>query len=802
MGVGTLNTAIEMFLDIVPREIGKLRFALERHDARNLANIAHSFKLSCFNLGVQTLANYARTLEEIGEQGHTNGANNVLAAMESELPGVIAPLLNDFAASPVGDQIESQDELASIRILLINDTLGFNSDIAKSLPASAFLVDTAANGALALEKIKQQLPDIILIDAGTEGLDNLQICRLLRAYPALADTPIIILIESGDLAAINSAFATGATDFIVKPIDYPIFIHRLYFILQAGRSAAILRNSLFQLTALNATSQMARLGHWIWHTKNNQFQLSAGLSNLCGISPEQFDGTLNGFMQLIYPRDRDLVKDIIAAAASGTSIKSTKFRLLTKQSGTILVHQELEILTDKNERIITGNVLAITRQNETEKQIDRTAYFDNLTGLASRPNYYEHIDDYIKSALCRNEQFALLFLELDGFKEINDRYGHHIGDQFLRTIAHRLKLVVREIDFIARLGGDEFCIILANIIDDEGVSDVADRFLQQINQPIILGNQRITPKASIGIAIFPRDGQIESELVNAADIAMYSAKQAGKQCYVFYSPNMSEEATQRRKNELMLREAFRQEQFILHYQPQVSMLTGRITGVEALIRWQHPEKGMLLPDEFLTLIERLGLIVDLGNWVLRKACEQMLSWYRSGMPFVQMAVNLSPTHFQDPGLVDTVRNLLAENCIPAHYLELEVTENAMQTKGHIEIFNQLRELGVRIAIDDFGTGFSCLASLQKLPLDCLKIDKIFIDEMLHNPHTSLLLGTIIGLANALGYTIVAEGVESTDQATAIQELGCNLIQGFLYSPAVAANEIPALIASHISNDSY
>jgi diguanylate cyclase (GGDEF)-like protein len=520
---------------------------------------------------------------------------------------------------------------------------------------------------------------------------------------------------------------------------------------------------------------------------------------LCGISLEQFEGTLDGFIQLIHPQDRDFVRDIIVAAAYSTAIKSAEYRLQTGQSGSTLVHQEIEVLAEKNERIITGKVLNITRQKETEKQIHRMAYFDNLTGLASRTNYHERIEDFIKAARYRNEQFAFLFLDLEGFKEINDKSGHYIGDQFLKTIAQRLKLVVREIDFIARLGGDEFCIILANITDDESVADVANRCLQKINQPLLIEHQQIIPKVSIGIAIFPRDGQNEGELIKAADIAMYSAKQAGKQCHVFYSPNMSQQATQRRKNELMLREAFRLEQFILHYQPQVSIPTEQITGVEALVRWQHPELGIIFPDEFITLTERLGLIIELGNWVLRTACEQMSLWHRSGMPFMQMAVNLSPSHFQDPALVDTVRNLLDEYSIPAHYLELEVTENAMQTKGHIEVFNRLRELGVKIAIDDFGTGFSCLASLQKLPLDCLKIDKIFVDEMLYNPHTSLLLGTIIGLANSLGYSIIAEGVETMDQATAIQDLGCNLIQGFLYSPAVPADEIPALINRHISN---
>jgi diguanylate cyclase (GGDEF)-like protein len=787
-----------MFLEIVPREIGKMRFALERNDAENLAKIAHSFKLSCFNLGVLSLANYAGHLEEIARQGHTNGANNVLAAMEFDLPSVIAPLLADIGASPTASQIESQSALASIRILLISDTPDSQSDIIKALPAPAFSVDIAANGTLAFERIKERLPDTILLDAGTGEFDSLQICRLLRTSPALSDTPIIILIEAGDVETINSALAVGATDFIIKPIDYQIFKYRLYFIVRIGRGTALLRNSLFQLTALNMASQMARLGYWIWHTEKNKFQISSRLANLCGISLQQFDGTLDGFMQFIYPRDRDFVKDTLTAAASGSAIKSIEFRLLTEQSGPLLVHQELELLADKSERVITGNILVITRHNETEKQIHRIAYFDNLTGLASRTYYYEHIEDFIKTALSSNEQFAFLFLELDGFKEINDKYGHFVGDQFLRAIAQRLKLVVREIDFIARLGSDEFCIILANVTDDEGVSDVADRFLQKISQPLLLSHQPITPTASIGIAMFPRDGQNETELIKAADIAMYSAKQAGKQRYVFYSPNMSQEATQRRKNELMLREAFRQKQFILYYQPQVSTLTGRITGVEALVRWQHPEKGLILPDEFLTLTDRLGLIVELGNWVLKTACEQMSSWHRSGLPFMQMAVNLSPSHFQDPALVDTVRSLLTENRIPPHYLELEVTENAMQTKGHIEVFNQLRALGVRIAIDDFGTGFSCLASLQKLPLDCLKIDKVFIDEMLHNPHTSLLLGTIIGLANTLGYSIIAEGVETRDQAAAIQNLGCNLMQGFLYSPAVSAKEIPALINCHIS----
>jgi diguanylate cyclase (GGDEF)-like protein len=481
-------------------------------------------------------------------------------------------------------------------------------------------------------------------------------------------------------------------------------------------------------------------------------------------------------------------------------LKVPNIRLQVAKSEAIFVHQEMEAITDNNELIVTGTVQDITLQKETEKQIRHLAYYDNLTGLASRTYYHERIDSLIKNAGRRNEQFAFLFLDLDDFKEINDHFGHHIGDQFLNAIAHRLKFVAREIDFIARLGGDEFCIILDNIDDDDGVTEAANRCLQKINQPLLLSNNhQIIPKVSIGIAVFPRDGQNERELIKAADTAMYSAKQAGKQCYVFHSHDMAQKAKERREKEHLLREAFKQKQFILHYQPQLAMDTRQIVGLEALVRWQHPVLGIITPDSFLTLAEQLGLLEELGNWAIKTVCEQMSLWRLSGLPLIQVAVNLSPAHFQYPDLMDTVQAILDKTGVPAHYLELEVTESAMQTKGHIEVFKQLREIGVKIAIDDFGTGYSCLASLKQLPLDCIKIDKIFVDDMLYNAHTSLLLGTIIGLANALGYTLVAEGVETKDQALVLQGLGCNIVQGFFFSPAVPADDIPALINSQVSS---
>ncbi|MGZ8227073.1 MAG: EAL domain-containing protein [Methylococcaceae bacterium] len=795
-GDSLLNKAIDMFINTAEREIGRMRAAFANNDPANLAQIAHSFKSSCANLGAEVLANYAASLEIIGYQGHTNGADQLLKAMESALQGVFAALRNEISEAHVSLPTESQFEARTIRILLVDDDPSFRLITAEALRSSAFYVDEASSGAQALEIIKHQLPDVVLLDAVMEGLDGFETCRLLKADPAMMDVPIIMSTRLGDTNSINLAFDAGATDFVVKPVRYPILINRLYFILRSSQNAAELRNSRLQLTtlaALTAAQRIARLGYWIWYTQKNQFQISTHLANLCGIDNDQFDEKLDSFVQLIHPQDRDMVKDVIVAAVHSKKPESIEYRLQISDSETIFVHQEIEVITDKNEPIVTGTVQDISRQKETEKQIHRLAYYDNLTGLASRTYYHERIESIIKSAKRRNEQFAFLFLDLDGFKEINDNFGHNVGDQFLRAIAQRLSLVAREIDFVARLGGDEFCIIVNNINDDSGASEVAERCLQQINEPLRLNHHRINPKASIGIAIFPRDGDTESELIKAADTAMYSAKQAGKQCYVFHSYDMAHQAVQRRETEKLLRLALKEGQFVMHYQPQLSMNTGKLVGLEALVRWQRPEEDIILPGYFISLAEQLGLIVDIGNWALKTVCEQIAEWRRSGLPFIRVAVNLSPSHFQDPKLIDTVQELLTDTDVPSHYLELEVTESTMQTKGNIEALKQLRALGVKIAIDDFGTGFSCLASLQKLPLDCLKIDKIFVDDILFNPHSSLLLGTIIELAKTLGYTMIAEGVETREQALAIQALGCDIVQGFFFSHAVPAKEIPKLL---------
>ena len=662
-GENLLNKAIALFFDSAQQEIDLLITAVEQQDATKLASVAHNFKSSCANLGAKTLAQNAAALETIGRQNHLEGASEIILAMKKELPQVIEALKNEIsnASTPAiieKQNTEPQEKLSGKKILLIDDDPGFRFITSSALRAEKFLVEEVTSGSDGIKQTKQQLPDLILLDAMMPDLDGFETCRLLKQEPELTDLPIIMVTGKDDVDSINKAFAAGATDFITKPINYAILIQRINFGLRTSQVTAELRNSKLQLSV---AQRIARLGYWTWDTQQDRFTISDQLAQLCGIDLDAFDNTLTGFINLVYPKDREFVKDVINAAAHSKIIQHIEYRINITPTEVIEVQQEIEALSSKNQLFITGIVQDISHKRQAEKQIHRLAYFDHLTGLANRSYYQERLEDIIKSAMQRKVRFAFLFIDMDGFKNINDSFGHHIGDQYLQEIAQRLKLVAREIDFIARLGGDEFCIILNNITDEASVAEVAKRCLQKIGQPLMLNNHQIKPKASIGIALFPKDGRSEPELLKAADAAMYLAKETGKQRYIFYSPHMANQAQLRLEKESMLREASAKEQFVLHYQPQVSMDTGKIVGVEALARWQHPEKGIISPGDFISLAEQLGLISQLGYWALKTACEQIAEWHRAGLPYIQVGVNISPAYFQDPSLLDTIKELLEKN---------------------------------------------------------------------------------------------------------------------------------------------
>lgn len=434
----------------------------------------------------------------------------------------------------------------------------------------------------------------------------------------------------------------------------------------------------------------------------------------------------------------------------------------------------------------------ITDKRTTEDNIRQMAYFDDLTGLPNRAQLQEKLTAAIHSSHEQQFPLALLYMDLDGFKDVNDSLGHEAGDELLKAVSGRFTQGLRANDFVARLGGDEFCVLLTHVRSEQQVAAIADRLLQEIESPLVVSERQLKPHASIGIAMYPRDGETRESLLQAADTAMYAAKRDGKHRYSYYQPELTRLVDIRLSMEHDLRIAVDEKQFHLVYQPQVLLKSGKMIGVEALIRWRHPKRGLISPEEFIPVAERIGVIIDIGDWVLEQACWQLKKWQEAKIELT-VAVNISGSHFQDSGLYDTVEGLLEQTGVNPNFLELEITEGVMQLAGRVvENFHDLKELGIKIAIDDFGTGYSGLSSLKNLPLDHLKVDRAFLQDVFEDKKQAVIIGTIVGMGHALNMQVIVEGVETQDQLLFLQGLGCKTVQGYYFSKPVSPEKIPEL----------
>ncbi|MDP2224333.1 EAL domain-containing protein [Nitrosomonas sp.] len=435
----------------------------------------------------------------------------------------------------------------------------------------------------------------------------------------------------------------------------------------------------------------------------------------------------------------------------------------------------------------------VMERDQTQKRIQILAYTDELTGLASRAAFSQHLAEITKTSARHNRRFGLLYIDLDDFKAVNDSLGHDAGDLLLKTIAKRLVNTCREIDFIARLGGDEFCILIEEV-DNDYAANVAKRCLDAIAQPIEMYSRKLTPACSIGIAYYPDDGKDLSELLKAGDTSLYTAKENGKNQYAFYKAELTQQAEYRFHVEQNLREAIEKQQLSLVYQPQIAVNTEEIFGFEALSRWHHPELGQVPPIDFIATAEKIGMIKPLTEWVLRTACGQLVAWKKEGFHSLRMAVNISPSLFLDKEFASLIKRVIEDVGIAPSELELEVTECVVQTDPrNLSIFQDLKDLGVLLAIDDFGKGYSSFASLKHLKVDCLKIDKYFVDDMLVDNQALTLISSMIEMGHKLGYGIIAEGVEKPEQLNMLRSLGCEKVQGYLFSTPANTDTISKLL---------
>ena len=792
-GRDILGKVIGHFREQAPRDVVDLRKALNADDGERLRRIAHGLKSSSANLGARELSSRFAELETVAREGRLAAAPVLLDAIEKSLPEVLEALQaqsGETGSRQNGEVTEAaQPDQEQPLIMVVDDDPAFRLATEEALKGAGYRVVSADSGVRALELALQEHPDLVLLDALMQGMDGFEVCRRLHLMSDFEDLPVMMVTGLEDTESVDRAFESGASSFVTKPVNYSILLHRIRFQLRSSRDQRALHESQEQLAT---TQRIAGIGYWRWDARRNRLTVSDNLAGMLGTSPEGCCTTLEAYLDRVHPDDRDYVRDTITAAAEGAPLKPAEYRLVAEGKPSLIVHQELGMAPNLA-NVVLGTVQDITQQRATDRRIRELAYTDKLTGLASRAYFYKHMEDIIKAAERRDERFGLLYLDLDGFKDINDSLGHDMGDELLRIVSQRLQGALRDTDFIARLGGDEFCILVDNVHDQYDAADVANRCLNAINKPVLLGKREVRPRCSIGVAHFPEDGRDLQTLLKAADSAMYAAKGLGKHRYAFYQPELTREVEQRLRIEQDLRLAIERRELVLHYQPQIDLASGRMNGVEALVRWQHPEMGLMSPGQFIEVAERIGIIHSLGEWVLDTACSQLQAWQSQGIAGLKMAVNISPIHFRDPKLLDAVSGALARTGLAPESLELEITESVVQTVDDgFRLFRQIRNLGVSIAIDDFGTGYSSLASLKALPIDCLKIDRLFIADLLDDDRAEILLGTIVHVAHALGHAVVAEGVEERAQLEVLQSIGCDLIQGFYFSRPVPAEEIPAL----------
>jgi diguanylate cyclase (GGDEF)-like protein len=651
--------------------------------------------------------------------------------------------------------------------------------------------------------VAARLPNAIILDASLIADDDYDSLR--DAFQSEGVQPsILATVPAADPDGVTRAFEAGATDVIREPVDLGELSNRVRSALELQRCRRALVWSRKQLQSIE---EIARITTWQYHFGSGELQISEEASILFGLEFSPHGLTLEEILERVDPDDRiELEVQLRKSAESGEGF-SVDTRTLGEE-GARVIHWQAEVASDAagSSISISGTMQDVTERKSAEEQVRFLAYHDGLTGLFNRNAFFEQLDRAVSLAKRHRRRGALLFLDLDNFKRINDTLGHATGDRLLKGVADRLQQCLRTTDFvaradgdgndaIARLGGDEFTVLLSEVSHSEDAAAVARRIIEVLREPFIIDRSELLVGASIGITVYPTDGDDIITLLRNADSAMYRAKEQGRNNHQFFNTCINESAARRFALERKLCRAFENHELRLYYQPQVQIDTQRITGVEALLRWEDAEYGAVSPAEFVPLAEEAGLILPIGEWVLRTACWQAKAWKDAGLPPVKVAVNISALHLKNEGLIETINRTLWDTGMDATYLELEITESAFMENREraVAILREVKRIGISVSLDDFGTGYSSLSYLKGLPVDTVKIDRSFVRDVVMDGDDASITTAIILMAKALRLRVVAEGVETEEQMDFLSARGCDEVQGFLYSPPVSADAIIELL---------
>ncbi|MEW6264317.1 MAG: EAL domain-containing protein [Thermodesulfobacteriota bacterium] len=685
------------------------------------------------------------------------------------------------------------------RVLLVDDEVDILLALRRYL-AKDHDVDIATSGQEGLVTIKEKGPyGVIVSDLRMPGLDGIEF--LSQVKNLAPDTIRIILTAHADLSAAIEAVNKGQVfRFLTKPIDQPTLRGVLaaafdqYELIQSKKELAIIKR-------LRKAEERLRLAAEVFMNSLNGIFVTTEDSTIIDVNQAFCDITGYGREEVLGQKSSILKSDryrpefyksmwtsLIDSGGWTGEIWNTR-----KNGDLFLAWLTINAVKDESGRLshYVAIFADITNIKEAEEKIEYLAHYDPLTGLPNRVLLRDRLVQAMSQARRNNSLVALLSLDLDNFKVINESLGHEAGDKLLLAVAGRIRGVLRETDTLARLGGDEFAVILSDLRDNQGAAHVAAKINLAVTAPVQLGKAEVRPSASIGIALCPSDAADTDDLIKHADSALHGAKAEGKNTYRFFISEMNVQALARFELEANLRRALDQDQFVVYYQPKVAVDGERLAGVEALVRWLHPESGLILPGKFIPLAEETGLIIPLGELVLEKACRQVRTWLEAGCRLAKVGVNLSARQFKDKGLEKTISRILSESGLPPEYLELEVTETTLvqDLNQAILMMNRLRRMGISFTIDDFGLGYSSLSYMKNLPVDFVKIDQSFVRGVPHEPSDVNVVKAVVSLAHSFHLEVVAEGVETQAQLDFLSSIGCDYLQGYLYSPPLPPEKI-------------
>jgi diguanylate cyclase (GGDEF)-like protein/PAS domain S-box-containing protein len=686
------------------------------------------------------------------------------------------------------------------RILIVDDNEMNRDMFARRLERKGYVIRVAEGAQSLLQRIQEEPVDLVLLDVEMPGISGLDALQTLRERYSAIQLPIIMVTAKDQSEDIIKALNLGANDYLTKPIDFPVALARIRTQLSHKKAEEALRESE-ERYALAA--QGANDGLWDWNLVDNVIYFSPRWKMMLGYQDSEVSDQPGEWLDRIHFADRQRVKDEIAAHQRGLTPHFESENRVQHKDGSFrwMLSRGLAV------RDASGKP---SRMAGSQTDITGGKIADALTGLPNRLLFIDRLARLIEhSKRHKDYLFAVMFLDLDGFKMINDSLGHVIGDQLLVGVANRLENCLRASDTvtrieklftIARLGGDEFTILLDQVKDPGDATLVAERLMSTLATPFIIDGKKIFTSISIGIALSSIGYDNPEDLLRDADTAMYRAKSLGKARFAVFDLDMRASVIARLQLETDLRSGLQREEFRNFYQPIVSLDSGQITGFEALLRWQHPTRGLLQPLDFIPVAEETGMIRELGWWNLQRACLQISDWNgrRNGGPPLTMSVNLSVKQFLQPNLVAEIEKLLRETELAPDTLRLEITESTVMVdpSAAVETLLQIKSLGVCLSIDDFGTGYSSLSYLHRFPLDTLKIDRSFTKAIGQGGDSLEIVRTILPMANSLRLNVVAEGVETAEQLAMLRKLRCEYAQGYYFSEPVSADEAGALLEKH------